>query len=412
MTDDLPTFYGFNRDGSISGEFGAAVRKYQQATLEGAYRAEWEFVAGDGATVGDLMYWFNNRMMHRIEAHHNGAIWAGYVYAMELHHGGTVRIKDMGNVANVVKVQFEVGVGGNPPSNKYTRWYKNQDSIDLYGPFPRIVQFSGEPRILVDEDGDPIYYDATRAAKTELEERAEVELARYSNPYQSMTVVPTETSRLHITAVGAMVLGDGVLLSDGELADSDNGLRYTGEEEWADVNHGDELTVGDEVRRICDVLEANSIYLFARHLEANDTLTAAGVDRPMGAVERLIDLTKLRNSAGEYYRLSIDHEGGITYEILRPREDYLFYANAGQQIVRPDGTRPTWDARPGFVHIIDDTSPAGLPGTWLGDDTYQFMERVEMRQGDEAASFHQREFDLGDVYQAIASNLRWIERNE
>lgn len=432
MRTDGLSFFALTKADRFVSEFTAAVQRYSAEYMEGPYRAEWEFIVGErGVTDSLIDEWFNTRLSLPVEVHENGALaWRGYVYEMEHYRRGMLRKRTCDGLANVVKVQFQDEFDDG--KTKYSEWYKAQASIDLYGPWEKIIQHSGGNSWVYDPDRNgPAIDPETGEGITELDERAAVELAYSSDPFAvgGMTFLGDDGSRaasLHVVCVGSMVLADNVMLSngqlpdqlkaDGERVDPYRGLRYTGNAKWNQYSHGDEISVGDEVARIVDVIRATGRPLYPLRIATNDIPTAAGVATPTSAYKRLVELAKLRNSRGQYYRLQIEPDGGVIYDVVpdKPRADYLFYAASERpRVLLPDGkTVPAWRARPGFVRVIDDQSGMGLPNTWLADTELHYVERTSMREGDDGASFHQREFDIADVYAAEAANLRWIESNE
>lgn len=428
MRDDGLSFFALNRAGLFVSEFTTAVTRYQHEYMEGPYRAEFDLVVGEGATDKLIDEWFNSRLTLPIEVHKEGVlVWRGFVYEMEHYRRGVLRKKTCDGLANVVKVQFNDEF--HDGETRYSEWYKNQASIDLYGSWESIVQHEGGNSWVYDADRDgPAIDPDTGEGVTEIDERADVELQYRSDPFMvgGITFVGDDGERsagLHVTCVGTMVLAETVMLSngelpdrytsEGELKDPYSGLRYTGVPKWNDYEWGDEIEVGDEIQRIVDVLRAAGIPVYPLRIAANDIPTAAGVSSPTSAYKRLVDLAKLRNSKKQFYRLEFLPDGGVIYDVIpdKPAADYVFYASSDRpRVLLPDGkTVPTWEARPGYVRVIDDQSNLGLPGTWLSDSELQFIERTSMREGDESASFHSREFDIGDLYAMQYANLNWIE---
>ena len=183
------------------------------------------------------------------------------------------------------------------------------------------------------------------------------------------------------------------------------------ENNWDDcdrIAYGGAVTVGYEVRRILNVINYHTGWLYSKALATNDTVTAAGVSSSIGAWDRLLELVKLRNSEGEYYRLKVLNDGGVVYEKFSEDVSYIRYP-LPRGIETVGNTTPTWDAKPGIIKRIGDSPGKALPSTWLSDNRLAYYERTVMRDGDSVATFHGREWDTVDEYSAVDANNRWIE---
>ena len=145
-------------------------------------------------------------------------------------------------------------------------------------------------------------------------------------------------------------------------------------------------------------------------IAANDTTTAVGVSSNVGAFDRLLELAKLRDSDGNFYKLLIRNDGGVIYEKFREKPDYYRYP-LPRGLELPGGDTPTWEAKPGIIRYVDPESGPELPDTWLNDRRHNYYERAVMRDGDAVATFHGRELDALDIYRAAEANQRWIESN-
>ena len=395
----------YHRDGTFWGEPTSGVIEYEQEHMEGPYMAKFIFKSGEkGVTDAGLKGWFNNKLMSQFETVFDGVVvWKGFVWEMELEMNGEVRIKSMEDVANAVKCSYtytitvvdgleekEVSV------DAWTDWFTNEESRERFGTKERIVSSSS-------------------SSSGEADERAEVEVQYSASPYTSaISYNDSEENTLSVTVVGRMVAANNVQLIPenlryiAQLEDTDDPLYdYSGDE--VEDKYNDTITVSDEIRRIVLVVNYSGGWLYVQDIMDNDTKTVAGVSSATGAFDRILELSKLRDSSGNFYRLSITSDGGVVYRPFEETADYIRYGKP-RGIENIAGTKPTWNAKPGFIRYFDDTSGVGMPDTWVEDAQLAYYERTDMKDGDEIATFHGRELDASDVYNAISANRRRMKK--
>jgi hypothetical protein len=386
------SFRVYNRDGTFKGSPNKGVREYQHEHIEGPFVASFSLISGEGdVTDTSLRAWFDSYLMCEFAAIYDGAeVWRGYIWEMQLELDGEMRVKSMEDMANAIKCRYTNGSG----DVVHTAWQEHDESIELYGRRERVVTSSSEN-------------------SDEATERAAAELQYNASPFtQAVAYVDTDANRLFVTCVGRQVAANSVqLLSDNDLQD-----RWGIDEPDAtdplydlyQLDNGDDTTVGDEMRRIVEVVKENGGWLYALDMATNDTETAAGVSSNAGAFDRLVELAKLRDSDGNFYRLRLTNDGGVIYEQFSETVNYLRFP-APRGVEKRDGNKPMWDARPGIIKYVDVAAGAALPDTWLSDRRLSFAERTVMRDGDKVATFHHRDLDSTDIYRAIEANQRWIE---
>ena len=268
------------------------------------------------------------------------------------------------------------------------------DSINRYGHKERIVTSS-------------------QSGGAEAEERAATELKYSASPYSTpIAYRETDINRLLVTCVGRMIAANNIMvIADSALRDvsADDDLpeddpQYT----IQNTSYGEIVTVSFEIKRLIAVANYNGSWLYELDIDYNDTQTAAGVSQNIGTFDRMLELARIRNSDGDFYRLTVTNDGGVVYRTFSENVDYLRFKSP-RGIERPDGRKPTWDAKPGIIKRVDSFGGVPVPDTWLSDGRLSFAERVVMRDGDKVATFHGRDIDATDIYRAQEANRRWIE---
>ena len=387
------THYAYNRDGSLIESLTAGVSEYQHEHIEGAYIASFSLVSGDGSIDDDrLRHWFDTRLMTEISTVFDGReVWRGFVWEMQLELNGELGVKSMENVANATKTRY-TNTSGNIV---HTGWKLHPTSIETYGRKERILSVSSE-------------------SLEEADERANVELQYSASPYNTaIAEIDSEDNVLRVTLVGRSIAANNIILiADSELrdiADDDEVIDSTDPRYAISLlGYGDGTDVGTMIRRAVEVAYYNSGLLYALDIADNDTVTLAGVSSNIGVYDRLVELAKLRDSDGNFYRLRIRNDGGVIYEQFNEHVDYLRYP-APRGLELPNGDKPTWEAKPGIQKRVDASVGIPLPDTWLSDKRLTFYERAVMRDGDKMASLHARSYDAADTIRAIEANRRWIE---
>ncbi len=287
---------------------------------------------------------------------------------------------------------------------------------------------SGNPLgAMIDADGSPLRSDDNEPV-TEIELRMDQELASKADYiHKEMVPVGDEDNpapdALVIVAYGAGELADRILLSDGDLANSDTtGLRSV--DETLDGNYhlyeyGSQIFVSNEIKRIVEVVNYATINIISGSEPLlydagismdNKTYTACGVNSKTSAMERMRDLSKLPDLDGRYYRLDIAHDGGVTYQPVDfdgPTE-YEFFPESGE-LKGVSGEVPMWEAKPGLVRIIGESPSLAIPGTWLPSDI-MWARRVEMRENSRWASLLDYEETEAEYQQAMWDNIAFMER--
>lgn len=437
MIDGL-TFLRYDRKGTQPlGEFSAGVLDYRQQWLEGPAEASWRFRQPDSSGV---LAWFNNYFMNQIRVFDGGSeIWRGWVWQQEAidksTHYGT-----MADVNNRVKVKRIDSAGATDyrPREVYTddatdeeegytvaAWLEHRKSLDKYGPLEHIE-------------------DTATTNTKEAEAYGRMVLARTCEPAQlPPNFEPSGKTELQVTCVGAMGLANRILLPDELMLeyvtaqpdgpdDYYGRLRYAGEDdptgrEWGYTGAGYDTTswtVGDEIRRIVAVLKEATGIIYPLDLAENDTETAAGVSSVTPAWDRLRQLASTPNSNGQGYALQMAPDGGVIYKLLADLPVVYRVAPDGRGITFLDGTRPRWGARPGILELVGNWGYQ-LPGTWTdyanGSVTVEdappflppgqmYIERVDMADGDEVASFGGRRETPSDYRRALDREIRRVKR--
>lgn len=373
----------------------AAVLEYQHEHMEGPYIASFVLQAGEGDTTdADLLRWFDSYLMYQWSTMYNGTeVWRGYIWEMQLELNGEVAIKSMEDMANATKCRYTNADG----DVIHTSWYTNTEAINRYGRKELVVTASTE-------SGD------------EATERAQTELRYKSSPYTTPVAYRETTSnRIMVTAVGAMVAANNIVqVADSTLRDVVEDGTVLSEDDYLyqfqQTDYRDAVTVSFEIKRIIATVNYLGGWLYELDVEYNDTDTLASVAQNTGSFDRLYELSRLRNSDGDYFRLMVTNDGGVIYREFTETVDYLRY-RAPRGLERPDGSKPTWGAKPGIIKRVDSSGGVPVPNTWLSDGRLSFAERVVMRDGDKVATFHGRELDPTDIYRAQEANRRWIERD-
>ena len=403
MTD--LTHLTYHRDGTFWGNATAGVREYQHEHMEGPHISSFALEAGEGA-VDDagLRAWFDNRIMTQFATTFEGReVWRGYVWEMELQMGGEVRVKSMADMANAVKTLYTNTDG----DRVHTGWKTHAQSRTNFGTKERVVT-------------------ASSSSLDEADERANVELQYSASPYTAaITYRETEKHRLLVTVAGRAVVANNVqMLTDtmrvfDKIDDTSDPLyTFSGtDSEWPNNDNkrpgepGNTITVGDEIRRIILIIKYSGGWLFPRSLAANDTETVVGVSSNVPAFDRMLELAKLRNSDGDFYRLTVENDGGVVYQRTTEDVDYLRYP-LPRGLENPDGTKPTWGAKPGIVKYVDVYGGPALPVTQFNDRRLTFYPRTVMRDGAPVVEFMPRDFGAADIYGALDANRRAIERQK
>lgn len=413
MVDGL-TLRVFSHDRTeLLADLSGMAQGYRQEVTEGPYRASFDIAAGEqGADAAQFADWQNLFLGCYLEARHNGLVcWGGYV--REIRHttkeyASVLSIRDL---ANQIKALYTDEYSD---QDRYTDWMTDYRSVARFGRMEGVLQYEGKVTAQLADDGSIKLLDESDPSSryTEVHGALDEELARMAWPQLSDLSFSTKLTAsdaadsLEIEADGMTVLADSKLVSDGLIASLGEGaLRDAGYAYPDGFIVGSETTVGEEIQRLVDV-SAFSGWLHAVKIEANDTVTSAGVDRPMGLWTRILQLAKLRNQAGDLYRLSVDATGGVVYERMTMDQDYLWLPGNG--IVRMDGERPTWTARPGIVQLAG--GGLSVPGTHMPSADLVYMERVTMAEGYDYAALSLRNETPEDTRRDYAANLRRLEK--
>ncbi len=422
MSDPDLAFFVYTFNGDFIGEFTNHVRNYEHEHIEGPYRASWVFEQEEGVTQRYILEnWFDSRIMNQVEVRYKGATcWKGFIWELELQVGKVIRTKSMTDVANAViakNPEYSEDEGNDPYIDFYhagvdyddnsSYWMVNKTSIAEYGRHEELLTSNGS-------DGEAL-------------ELAMSHISRSAEPFNpSVVLKPEETANtLRISAVGRMVIANKVQLLDDQLRydwtyyhmshgdkyyifesrdSTRQNLYYSGEEDDS------EWTVSHEIARIISLIEYTTGWLYPISISpTNDTPTRVGSQNATKAFDRLLELVELRNQDEEYYRMTIDYDGGVIYEKLHEDTPYVL-RTADIGVTYPDGTVPKWEAKPGIIKSIVGSYGIAMPNTYLSDSRLIPIERVSMRDGDEVASFHGRNVDAGDEIRALIANNNWLEQ--
>lgn len=365
--DQPPALFAYRLDGTFVGRFDGAVTNYAQEIEEGDKRATWYFEDVDPRA---LRAWFDNRLMWRIDARHDGdVVFRGYIWEMELWLDGLRLRKSMADVANAVLVEWTDLAG----DTYRTDWYEHEESINQYGRWERVVQ-------------------SNSVVEDEAIGRALGELQSQASPYmEPPEIVEVDRPRLAVTAVGL-----------GEVANHEHLIP-------PEDGTADETTVSAEVARVVE----ESSWLYALDIATidpqYDRATAAGVSRAQGITDRLRELAAVPDIQLNNYELRITSDGGVIYRVLDKTPRYYAYPPP-RGVERPDGKKPTWDARPGVIRFVDTQRTPALPETFLDDSSLTYASRTTMRQGMAAAAFSGKRQTAADIWRAIEAERRWRER--
>jgi hypothetical protein len=403
--DSELSMYAYTFDGTLAGEFTSAVSNLEIEHIEGPYRASWRFEEGDGVSRQALRAWFYNRLMYRIVIAYKGVeVWSGYVWEMELEMGRLVlkrSMTDMGNAITCthmqdndfgfIDLQYSESLlpDGVVMDSADSAWALVTESITQYGRQERVLNSNGS-------DGEAL-------------ELALVSLETLPDPYSYQVIYrPLDSASLQITAVGRMTIANKFYLVASKLRSHPDYADMS----WEDtIRNGVAWTVGDEMKRIVDVINRNAGWLYPIKIATNDTETKAGVSSTVGTFDRMVELAKLRNSDGERYQLTILNDGGVIYDKYDETPQYVL-RTPDQGVRFYDGTVPKWDAKPGVIKDIAGSAGLKLPTSWLSDQTLIPVERTTMREGDEFASFHSRTVDPIELQVALYANLREVKQLE
>jgi len=321
---------------------------------------------------------------------------------MELEIGKVYQRRTMEDFANAIVCTHSEDTNdgyvsfANADASKYTvdpnddYFVTDSQSIALYGRQEVSLSSSGS-------DGEALEY--ALASITRLPDMN----------YYEISPRGEQDAQLRVSAVGNMVVANKILLLGDRLRYHPDYTEYN----WGDPPSDPALTfdwsVSDEIRRIVEVVNETGGWLYVIKIDENDTQTRVGTSSAQGAFDRLRELSQLRDTEGNWFVLSVTPDGGVTYEKMVMRPDYLL-TTYEQGITRPDGTTPTWDARPGLIEMIGGALGPPSPSSWLDMAGYIPIERTSMRDGDEFAAFHRREISVTDEFATVQANIRWIDQ--
>jgi len=380
-------FLSYHLSGVPHGSFTTGVVGYRQQITEGCDNASWKFLDGTkGLDNRSLRAWFDRRLMSIVVVKYNHLpVFQGYVYSMELDWRDLFLQKNIAPMANSILCSYR----DENNDTQYTSWVLDIKSINLYGYKEKVIT-------------------SNSTSPEEAEAKALAYLMFYSNPYKSPGVFKkTTTGSLQVNVKGPATFGDHVTL----LPDR---LRYhPNHTEAAGYVLGAETTVGDEIRRILEVIQYTSGWMYPIKVEENLTPTRMGVNTQIGAFSRVLDLARLPrpDETSENYermRVFVNFDGGVTYEA--PSKDPSYFRKPPPDgIEAVNGTKPKWEARPGYLKILDPQHEADIPTAVKTDGFLQYVERVEMKEGDEEASLMNREIDIEDFFSDVDANRRFIE---
>jgi hypothetical protein len=280
----------------------------------------------------------------------------------------------------------------------------------MFGLSEKTIDYDGKASAQLNDDGSIKLRDPADPSSryTEVHAAVDAELARMAWPQMAdLSFADSATESISFELDGMTTLADGTMVADASVAGKKVGeLRPAGYEYDEEFVVGSETTVGDEIRRLLAVSNHHG-WLHAVKVDDNDTLTSAGVQSSMGLWTRILQLARLRNQAGELYRLAVDETGGVVYELMEMEPDYLYFPQRG--IVRMDGELPTWTARPGIAQL---TSGLPTPGTHMPRPDFVYMERVTMAEGYDYAVLSLRNETPEDMRRDLAANITRLEKHK
>lgn len=398
-----------SRDGSeFIADLTDMAQDVSQEWTEGPSTASWEVVAGELGASEDLFdTWWNGALMARVEIGFEGRpCWAGYISRMERVAESMSAIISTQGMANAIKAKYKDEWNG---KTRYTAWVTDAHARERFGHFERVIEFNGKAKAMLNEDGSIKLTDDNPPKRyTEVHKAVDAELEYAAGPTLEGVEFDTfDRPSIKFTATGEAAIANNIQVSDGWLAENGDGttLRARGTLYEDGFGVGSVTTVGDEILRILQVCEHNG-WLYPLEIEDNDTMTTAGVETPMGAWDRILELAALRNQADESYRLEVQPDGGVIYRRMSYEPDYLYLKGAG--FLTPDGSVPTWHARPGIVNFGNEH--ISLPGTHMPQPNLVYMERVTMREGYDMAAVTMRNRTPGDFRRAYETNLQRLKR--
>ena len=400
MSDKIVHHTAFTPQGAFVGEFSRGVKEYQNEWQEGPTKCSFVFEADTDSADLDvnasgLRNWFERRIMWNIKAEFEGVIvWDGFIWELELDLDNTYFIKSMKDMANAITVSYSDGLGSTvylEDDDGNLLWVTNEESIIQYGRREKVININSE-------------------SGTEALERANAEIKYLASPY---TLPPvwrsTKNKRLTVSCVGRSQLANNIQLIPEQL-------RLTPAHTAANVVDSDtyvyanETIVSAEILRIVEIVQDVAGWLYPLNISAdNETVTKMGVPNGSGAWDRILELSQLRDKSETFYRLSVQPDGGVIYLPFDETPNYFYKSEPGR-IEYADGTQPTWRARPGIVRVVDSQIGPALPDTWLSDRRNIFAYRTTMRDTDEFASFHGKEYSVAEYYNRLDSNFAWVKR--
>lgn len=414
--------FGHSLSGNLIDEFSEHVSGYKHEWREGPYYADWQF-APDSVSDEWMRDFFAARMMTKIKTTYEGTdVWGGLIGYMKLVYNGVMYLKDFRKVVNAVKTAYreedaDIGVYG------YTDWFTNTESLALYGNMEKVMTYSGKVEAVLGDDGAPLRHEDTNAPITEPEQMAMQEVARNAFPFVRQVAPAEAENSLQVMAFGRQMFAQHILLSDGYMANygegDESGLRSLADDNTVIHSEIDSTTplptttVSAEIKRLVDIIDYQStLYQPSRRMyaldisTANTSVTAIGVSRVMSVWDRLKELALLPDQDGNYYRLQIEPDGGVIYGEYDYKPQYYLYP----PLKARDGTTPTWNARPGFIRVVDQPAQLVEPGGWLEDTNLIFASRVTMRDGTDAPIFGDDERTEADREAMITANKKRLEK--
>jgi hypothetical protein len=408
MIDGLSLLVYSNDRADLVADFSTLAQGWRQEKTEGPYRASFELTAGKDGADGTLFEgWQKSLLGCYVEARFGGMpCWGGYI--RETRHQGkkASSVLSIRDLANNVRAKYRDEYSG---KDRYTEWATDWASVEMFGLSEKTIDYDGKASAQLNDDGSIKLRDPADPSSryTEVHAAVDAELARMAWPQMAdLSFDDSATESISFELDGMTTLADGTMVADASVAGKKVGeLRPAGYEYDEGFVVGSETTVGDEIRRLLAVSNHHG-WLHAVKVDDNDTLTSAGVQSSMGLWTRILQLARLRNQAGELYRLAVDETGGVVYELMEMEPDYLYFPQRG--IVRMDGELPTWTARPGIAQL---TSGLPTPGTHMPRPDFVYMERVTMAEGYDYAVLSLRNETPEDMRRDLAANITRLEKH-
>lgn len=314
----------------------------------------------------NLAKFFYERLgCHFVETAGGFVTWEGLIYEMEFTLNGVTRRRSLDTLANHVKTTYLDTAGAAQESTAVT----NDESIARFGRKEEMLLLDG----------------VAQAA-------AEARRDTYLN--ENGWTWPR-------------VVGMGLGRSDLQLTVALCGYAHTANWRYESVGDGSTGNLSDWLRAI---IETDCEFLQAGSIAENTMQVRKETNTPQRAWDVLLDLLDLGDTAGNPYRLYVDNQRRVTYEMVNKQPLYWLRGGTLYNSAGGTGAADPWLLKPGVIRDTSYPVRRKEHGAWLDDARDCLIDEIEV--GESGIVLKTDEFEEGDLLAAQQDYAAMLENED